>query len=122
MTIHTAKGLEFKIVFIAGMEEGIFPHSKSYLSQDQEEEERRLCYVAITRAKNNLYLISSQCRKIFGSTIVNPPSRFLLEIPEHLIEFIDLTKENFDQNSDNDFLNNRLGDENKENEINYYNF
>lgn len=122
MTIHAAKGLEFPIIFIAGLEESIFPHSKSYLSPEQEEEERRLCYVAITRAKNNLYLISAENRKIFGSTLANPPSRFLLDIPEHLIEFMDLTKENFDQNSKDDFLNNWPDDENKENEINYYNF
>lgn len=88
MTIHSAKGLEFPIVFLSGMEEGIFPHQKSHLSQEQQEEERRLCYVATTRAKSKLYLIFSECRRIFGSKIANPPSRFLLDIPKEIVEFI----------------------------------
>lgn len=107
MTIHSAKGLEFPIVFITGLEEGIFPHVKSYLTQEQEEEERRLCYVAITRAKNNLYLTFTRCRIIFGSKIINPPSRFLLDLPQDLLEFIDYQ----DENSPNKFDNSSYKDE-----------
>ena len=85
MTVHAAKGLEFPIVFIAGLEEGIFPHSKSLFSPKDLEEERRLCYVGITRAKENVYLSFALRRLRFGGVEVNPPSRFLSEIPEELI-------------------------------------
>lgn len=85
MTVHSAKGLEFPVVFIIGLEEGIFPHSRSALSGAELEEERRLMYVALTRAKKNAYLIHADMRTIFGSTQMNPPSRFLEEIPEALI-------------------------------------
>ncbi len=85
MTLHSAKGLEFPIVFIAGLEEGIFPHSRSAFSEDDLEEERRLMYVGLTRAKEKLYLLSAEQRMIFGSTNVNPASRFIAEIPVHLI-------------------------------------
>ncbi len=85
MTLHSAKGLEFPIVFIAGLEEGIFPHSRSAFSEEDLEEERRLMYVGLTRAKEKLYLLSAEQRMIFGSTNVNPPSRFIAEIPAHLI-------------------------------------
>ena len=87
MTIHCAKGLEFPVVFIVGFEDGIFPHSRSQLDPEQMEEERRLCYVGITRAKEKAYFIFSQQRQFWGQTMVNPPSRFLNDIPEHLIEF-----------------------------------
>ena len=87
MTLHAAKGLEFPVVFIAGCEEGIFPHAKSQLDQMQMEEERRLCYVGVTRAKKYLYLTFAQKRQLFGLTQANPPSRFLTDIPEHLIEY-----------------------------------
>ncbi len=87
MTVHAVKGLEFKTVFITGCEEGIFPHSKSILNPLEIEEERRLCYVGITRAKQFLYLTFTDQRKIFGRTQVNPPSRFLGDIPEELIEY-----------------------------------
>ena len=87
MTLHCAKGLEFPVVFMAGLEESIFPHSKSLFDPAQIEEERRLCYVGMTRAKQKLYLTFAQKRRIYGSLMVNPPSRFLLDIPEHLIEF-----------------------------------
>ena len=80
MTIHSAKGLEFDNVFIIGMEEGIFPHFNSFLDANQIEEERRLCYVAITRAKNNLWIINAKRRMIYGKDGCNPPSRFLQEI------------------------------------------
>lgn len=87
MTIHSAKGLEFPVVFIAGMEEGIFPHASSIFDPPELEEERRLCYVGITRAKQELHLLFCRKRMIFGTTQINSPSRFLFEIPEHLVEF-----------------------------------
>ncbi len=86
MTLHCAKGLEFPVVFIIGCEEGIFPHSKSLINKTQMEEERRLCYVGMTRAKKALYLLFAQRRLLFGSTIANPPSRFLSDLPEDLVE------------------------------------
>ena len=86
MTLHSAKGLEFPVVFILGLEEGVFPHSRSALSPTELEEERRLMYVGLTRAKEKVYLLHTECRTIFGSTQVNPPSRFLAEIPSHLTE------------------------------------
>lgn len=86
MTVHSAKGLEFPVVFILGLEEGVFPHSRSALSPTEMEEERRLMYVGITRAKEKVCLLYTEQRTIFGSTQVNPPSRFISEIPSHLIE------------------------------------
>lgn len=86
MTLHSAKGLEFPVVFLVGMEEGIFPGYKSIGEPKELEEERRLCYVGITRAKNNLYLTCSRQRTMFGSTSCNPVSRFVKEIPENMIE------------------------------------
>jgi len=83
--MHNAKGLEFPVVFIAGLEEGIFPHSRSRDSEDQLEEERRLCYVALTRAKRRLLLGCAQFRRIQGALLPNPPSRFLDEIPAELV-------------------------------------
>ena len=82
MTLHSAKGLEFPVVFIVGMEEGIFPHSKSLLDEAEIEEERRLCYVGMTRAKQRLCLTSAGCRRLYGIESYNLPSRFLEEIPE----------------------------------------
>lgn len=81
MTMHAAKGLEFPVVFIPGMEEGIFPHSRSAADQSQMEEERRLCYVGMTRAKHRLYLLHTQSRLLYGGVQYNPPSRFLSDIP-----------------------------------------
>ncbi|MDP8971106.1 MAG: UvrD-helicase domain-containing protein [Actinomycetota bacterium] len=86
MTMHNAKGLEFPVVFLVGMEEGVFPHHRSLGDPDELEEERRLCYVAITRAQQRLYLTSAWSRTLFGGTNVNPPSRFLTEIPPQLVE------------------------------------
>ena len=86
MTLHSAKGLEFPVVFLVGMEEGIFPGYKSILEPKELEEERRLCYVGITRAKEHLYLTCSKQRTIFGSTSYNPESRFLKEIPQEFLE------------------------------------
>jgi DNA helicase-2/ATP-dependent DNA helicase PcrA len=86
MTIHAAKGLEFDHVFIAGMEENLFPHSRSLMDREQMEEERRLCYVAITRAKKQLYLTYARQRLYFGTISQGTPSRFLSEIPANLVK------------------------------------
>lgn len=86
MTLHAAKGLEFPTVFIVGMEEGIFPHSRSLMDSGQLEEERRLAYVGITRAKEKLYLTYASSRLYFGERLTNPPSRFITDIPENLLE------------------------------------
>ena len=86
MTLHAAKGLEFPIVFMAGMEEGIFPHSRTLMDNEQIEEERRTCYVGITRAERKLYLTHARTRMLYGYTNANPPSRFLLEIPKEYLE------------------------------------
>lgn len=86
MTLHSAKGLEFRTVFIAGLEEGILPHSRSMLDVSEMEEERRLMYVGITRAMERVYLLFTMERNIFGSTQINAPSRFLDDIPDHLLE------------------------------------
>ncbi len=88
MTLHAAKGLEFPVVFIVGMEEGLFPHSRSLWEKNRLEEERRLCYVGITRAKERLYLSYASRRIYFGEKVSNPPSRFLVDIPEDLLETI----------------------------------
>jgi DNA helicase-2/ATP-dependent DNA helicase PcrA len=85
ITLHQAKGLEFPVVFIVGLEEGILPHRKSFDDPEQMEEERRLCYVGITRAKKRLYLLRSYRRSLFGGSTANPPSRFLQDISPHLI-------------------------------------
>ena len=89
MTLHSAKGLEFPVVFLVGMEEGIFPGNKSIGEQKELEEERRLCYVGITRAKQNLFLTCAKQRTMFGSTTCNPISRFLKEIPKDYLEGYD---------------------------------
>ena len=86
MTIHSAKGLEFPYVFVIGMEDGIFPGDMAKYNEEDMEEERRLCYVAITRAKKELYLSSSRTRMIFGQTRRNPPSAFLAEIDPALLD------------------------------------
>ncbi len=86
MTLHTAKGLEFPSVFIAGMEDGVFPHMRSLGDPDELEEERRLAYVGITRAQDRLYLTSAWNRMLFGGSNYNPPSRFLQEVPTGLVE------------------------------------
>lgn len=88
MTLHSAKGLEFPIVFLVGMEEGIFPHARTFNSEDEIEEERRLCYVGITRAEEKIFLSNARMRIVFGKTVMYKPSRFLDEIPCDLINFI----------------------------------
>ena len=85
MTIHASKGLEFSVVFIVGMEEGLFPHTQSLIDPDELEEERRLCYVAITRAMSKVFLTYTNTRLYFGNVQANAPSRFLDEIPEKLL-------------------------------------
>ena len=86
MTIHSVKGLEFNYVFIVGLEEGILPHINSMLSNSELEEERRLCYVALTRAKDDLYLVNARERMLYGKVSINQPSRFISEINDDLIE------------------------------------
>ena len=88
MTMHSAKGLEFKLVLITGLEESLFPHGRSMESASQLEEERRLCYVAITRAMEKLYVTHAESRRLHGTDTFNPPSRFLKEIPKDLINEI----------------------------------
>ena len=88
MTMHSAKGLEFKLVLITGLEESLFPHGRSMESVSQLEEERRLCYVAITRAMEKLYVTHAESRRLHGTDTFNPPSRFLREIPKELINEI----------------------------------
>ena len=87
MTVHSAKGLEFPVVFLVGLEEGLFPHASSLINPSELEEERRLCYVGITRAKQQLFLTYCRERMMYGSTQFNPPSRFVFEIPDDLIDF-----------------------------------
>ncbi len=86
MTLHTAKGLEFPVVFLVGLEDGVFPHIRSLSEPEQLEEERRLCYVGLTRAQERLYLTHADHRTLWGGTNYNPPSRFLDELPVELVE------------------------------------
>jgi DNA helicase-2/ATP-dependent DNA helicase PcrA len=88
MTIHAAKGLEFPVVFLVGMEEGLFPHGQSLMDPKQMEEERRLCYVALTRAQERLYVTYASQRMRYGSVQVNPPSRFIEDIPKNLVVWL----------------------------------
>jgi DNA helicase II / ATP-dependent DNA helicase PcrA len=85
MTLHTSKGLEFPVVFISGMEDGIFPHRRAFEDSSELEEERRLCYVGMTRAKDRLFLTSAVRRRIYGTELYNPPSMFLQDIPPDLL-------------------------------------
>lgn len=88
MTLHSAKGLEFPDVFLVGMEEGIFPHSRTLMNENEIEEERRLCYVGITRAEKHLFLSNARTRTIYGRTQYYTPSRFLQEVPRNLVHVI----------------------------------
>ena len=93
MTIHSAKGLEFNNVFLIGLEEGIFPHQAAFFDNNELEEERRLCYVAVTRAKENLWIINAKRRTLYGLDSVNPPSRFINEIESELLDIDEEVKE-----------------------------
>jgi DNA helicase-2/ATP-dependent DNA helicase PcrA len=86
MTLHTAKGLEFPVVFLAGMEDGLFPHQRSVADLNSLEEERRLCYVGTTRAMQRLYITYAEQRRLYGVDTYGQPSRFIGEIPTDLIE------------------------------------
>jgi DNA helicase-2/ATP-dependent DNA helicase PcrA len=88
MTTHSAKGLEFNVVFLSGLEEGLFPHENSLVERDGLEEERRLMYVAVTRARRRLYLSHAQTRMLHGQTRYNLPSRFIEEIPAGLVKWL----------------------------------
>ena len=89
MTLHNAKGLEFPVVFLTGLEDGVFPHYRSMGDQAELEEERRLMYVGVTRARERLYLTHAWSRTLFGTSSYNPPSRFLGEIPSELVRAIE---------------------------------
>jgi DNA helicase-2/ATP-dependent DNA helicase PcrA len=91
MTMHSAKGLEFPVVIIGGLEEGLFPHSRSANDEAELEEERRLCYVGITRAERRLVLTSAARRRVFGDYQATEPSRFIDEIPAHLMDTVPST-------------------------------
>ena len=93
LTLHAAKGLEFNNVFIIGMEEGVFPHSRSFFDGNELEEERRLCYVGLTRSKKRLWLVRAKKRTLYGMDNMNPPSRFLQEIKEDYLEYDNEEKE-----------------------------
>lgn len=107
MTLHAAKGLEFPVIFMIGLEEGLFPHSRALFDSSQMEEERRLAYVGITRAKNKLYLSFASRRLYFGQNVSNPPSRFIIDIPEELLESIGGSRELYNRSksfeTDNEF-------------------
>jgi DNA helicase II / ATP-dependent DNA helicase PcrA len=85
--MHAAKGLEFEYVFVVGLEEGLFPHSRSYADPTEMEEERRLAYVAITRAKKHLYLTHAKSRSLFGTVNQNPTSRFIEDIDSDILDY-----------------------------------
>lgn len=93
MTIHSAKGLEFPVVFMVGMENGIFPGNASFEKESEMEESRRLCYVGITRAKQTLFMTSAEVRRVFGKTVAYPQSDFINEIKPDLKEYVGVKKE-----------------------------
>lgn len=103
MTIHSAKGLEFPVVILVGMEDGVFPHSRALFNPQELEEERRLCYVAITRAKERLHLTFCRERRLYGSTQANLPSRFLFEIPENLVDYAPVNQRKYGQAREDEF-------------------
>jgi DNA helicase-2/ATP-dependent DNA helicase PcrA len=107
MTLHSSKGLEFEVVFLAGFEEGILPHSRSLIEDNDVEEERRLCYVGITRAKDLLYITYATNRLFFGKSSLNEPSRFLSDIPPNLVEMIEsenVVRDYRHKKTDNDLI------------------
>ena len=103
MTLHSVKGLEFPVVFITGCEEGLLPHSRSWTDPAQMEEERRLCYVGLTRATKIAYMTFADQRNLYGRSGNNAPSRFIADIPKHLINFqSQILGNNADNENDND--------------------
>lgn len=106
MTLHSAKGLEFPVVFLIGLEEGVFPHSRSLMEEAEMEEERRLAYVGITRAEERLFMTNAQMRTLYGRTNINPPSRFIKEIPEEILEGLEPVKKNSPFSSGSTFAQN----------------
>jgi len=107
MTIHSAKGLEFEIVFLIGMEEGIFPHSAAFLEDGGIEEERRLAYVGITRAKKRLFLLNSKRRMLYGKDTQNPPSRFIKEIDKDVLDIVNSQLEEKEKINKGDFYSDK---------------
>lgn len=105
MTLHSAKGLEFPVVFLIGMEEGVFPHNRSLMEEAEMEEERRIAYVGITRAEEELYLTNAQMRTLFGRTNMNPVSRFIAEIPAELLENVNEQEKQKRASSDRRVMN-----------------
>ena len=115
MTLHSAKGLEFKVVFIVGLEEGIFPHIRSFESESELEEERRLCYVGITRAKSKLYLLSARQRTIYGNTSGCVESRFIKEIDKDTLNITD--EKRIENKETKTFINNMYNDSDSSSDI-----
>ncbi len=107
MTLHASKGLEYEVIFLVGVEEGLFPHSRSLMDKDEMEEERRLCYVGITRAKKHLYLTHAKQRLYFGTRSTATASRFILEIPDRVKRSTDISIDK----GDSDLLDQLLSDE-----------
>jgi len=110
MTIHSAKGLEFEVVFLIGMEEGIFPHQASFLEDGGIEEERRLAYVGITRAKKKLFLLNSKRRMLYGKDTQNPPSRFIKEIDSTYLDIVNSQLEEKERIKKSDFYSDEKSD------------
>ena len=106
MTTHSSKGLEFPVVFVVGLEEGLFPHSRTLINPIELEEERRLCYVAVTRAKDHLILTYTKFRNIYGSHSMNLPSRFIGEIPQELVDYqlIDVGRGSYSSEDDEETI------------------
>ena len=117
MTLHSAKGLEFKVVFIVGMEEGIFPHNRSFESESELEEERRLCYVGITRAKEKLYLLSARQRTIYGNTSGCVESRFIKEIDKDLLNVTDEVRKQEVHHQTHSFISNMYNSSDNDSDI-----
>ena len=111
MTIHSAKGLEFEAVFLIGMEEGIFPHAASFLEDGGLEEERRLAYVGITRAKKRLFLLNAKRRMLYGKDTQNPPSRFIKEIDDELLDIVNSQLEEKEKIVKADYYNNESNED-----------
>jgi DNA helicase-2/ATP-dependent DNA helicase PcrA len=109
MTLHSAKGLEFPVVIMAGLEEGLFPHSRSSEDQEELEEERRLCYVGMTRARKALVLTGAARRRIFGEYQSSEPSRFIDEIPSDLVEIVPSFQASFQGVRQTSFRQHELG-------------